>query len=267
VLVDTHCHLYFDSFDADRSAVLKRMRAAGVRGAVIIGIDGQTNEQARQTAALAPELRYAVGLHPTSAFPAEVEAGAPFSAAAYLAPWLDKADSPVAIGECGIDLHWDTHSLEQQTAVFKAQLELGRDRDMPVVVHTRDADSETREVLEQVRGARGVLHCFNGSPELLSFAHAANARGDRWYVSFAGNLTYKKAEDLRAAAVEVPRDRLLVETDAPFLAPQAKRGKRNEPAYVAYTAAALARLRGLSESEMQLQLISNSNECFNTDWS
>lgn len=266
MLIDTHCHLYFDTYDADRGEVLQRMRAAGVAGAVIIGIDAVSNEQARQTAALAPELHYAAGLHPTSEFPAEIKDSAPFSATGYLEQWLKQADKPVAIGECGIDLHWDTNALEHQMAVFKAQLELGRELNLPVVVHTRDADRETRDVLEQVPGAHGVLHCFNGSRELLEFAHAANGRGDDWYISFAGNLTYKKADDIRAAALDVPLDRLLVETDAPFLAPQAQRGKRNEPAFVVYTASALAQLRGLDEAEMSARLAENSRVCFSVAW-
>jgi TatD DNase family protein len=266
VLIDTHCHLYFDSFAADRAAVLARMREAGVLGAVIIGIDAESNEQARQTAQLDSGLYYAAGLHPTSGFPAELPASQGFDATDYLSPWLDSDSAPVAIGECGIDLHWDTNPLARQRQIFIAQLELGRQLDLPVIVHTREADGETREALESVPGARGVLHCFNGSPDLLKFALAANGRGDAWYISFAGNLTYKRAEELRQAARAVPLDRLLVETDSPFLAPQAHRGRRNEPAYVVHVAAELARLRELDRASLNEQLLANSRSCFGVDW-
>jgi TatD DNase family protein len=141
----------------------------------------------------------------------------------------------VAIGECGIDLHWDTNPLERQRAVFIAQLEYAATRKLPVIVHTREADAETRACLEAVPAARGVLHCFNGSELLLEFALRAG-----WYVSYAGNLTYPKAQELRETAQLVPLDRLLVETDAPFLAPQPVRGRRCEPSHVVHTAQVLA---------------------------
>jgi TatD DNase family protein len=242
------------------------MRQAGVVGAVVIGIDADSNEQARQTVTPEPGLHYAAGLHPTSAFPADLAQTGRFDAGAYLSPWLNSAPGPVAIGECGIDLHWDSNPLQLQQTVFRAQLELGRERGLPVIVHTREADHETRAALEAVPGTRGVLHCFNGSPVLLDFALAANARGDDWYVSFAGNLTYKRADKLRATARAVPLDRLLVETDSPFLPPQPQRGRRNEPAFVTYVAEELARLRGLDPADLARQLVTNSNACFGVEW-
>lgn len=266
MLIDTHCHLYFDSFADDRPAVLARMHKAGVTGAVIIGIDAATNEQASQTARLEPGLHYAAGLHPTSEFPVEIARDIRFDAAGYLSPWLDSATALIAIGECGIDLHWDTNPLKLQQLVFQAQLELGRELNLPVIVHTREADDETRAALEAVPGARGVLHCFNGSSELLDFALAANGRGDDWYVSFAGNLTYKRADKLRQTARAVPLDRLLVETDSPFLTPQAQRGRRNEPAYLVHVAEELARLRELDLADLASQLMANSRACFGADW-
>lgn len=242
------------------------MREAGVRGAVVVGIDRTTNELARRTAALESGLFYSVGLHPTSEFPAGVAEEGQFDAADYFSAWLRADDAPLAIGECGIDLHWDTNPLANQTAVFTAQLTLGRELGLPVIVHTRKADTETRLALEAVPGASGVLHCFNGSPTLLEFALAANARGDDWYVSFAGNLTYKRAAELRQAARAVPLNRLLAETDAPFLPPQPQRGRRNEPAFVLHVVEELASLREMSFAAMSELLLANSRACFNAAW-
>ncbi|MBN2081792.1 TatD family hydrolase [bacterium] len=265
MLIDTHCHLYFNAFDDDRTEVLQEMNAAGVGGAIVIGIDEESNAQAQRLAARYDQLQYSVGLHPTSEFPPEIEQRG-FDCAAALGKWFEPQPQPIAIGECGIDLHWDTNKLAAQVAVFEAQLAYARERNLPVVVHTREADAETSRILEQVPGARGVLHCFNGSPELLQFSQRANRRGDAWYVSFAGNLTYKRAEELRAAAGQVPLDRLLVETDAPFLAPQAKRGQRNEPAYLVHTATVLAQLRGVPVDEFAQLLTANTQACFGSHW-
>lgn len=254
-LVDTHCHLYFDRFDEDRATVIAAMALAGVCGAVVVGIDDESNRKAAGLAQKYPQLRYSAGLHPTSEFPSS------FSAADYLQVWFEGDEAPVAIGECGIDLHWDTNSLDRQREVFIAQLEFAAGRDLPVIVHTRDADRETCDCLRAVPAARGVLHCFNGSELLLKFALDAG-----WYVSFAGNLTFPRAQELRDAAQRVPLERLLVETDAPFLAPQPVRGKRCEPAHVVHTAAQLAEVRGLDFDEMTQQLLRNSSEFFGVNW-
>lgn len=262
MLIDSHCHLYFDKFDEDRDAVLERMQAAGVGLAVVIGIDHESNRKACKLAQNHPELVYSAGLHPTSEFPLEVRQGLAFDARGYLAECLDADCPPVAIGECGIDLHWDTNPLVQQQAVFHSQLELAQELDLPVVVHSRSANQETMDVLEQVPGVNGILHCFNGSQELLRFALDANLEGNRWYVSFAGNVTYKKATELHQAVCQVPSNRLLVETDAPFLAPQARRGKRNEPAYVRYVMERMAELRNVEPTVLEAQLLANTRECF-----
>lgn len=257
--------MYFDKFDADLPDVLARMGEAGVAGAIVIGIDDASNRQAYKLARAYANLAFTVGLHPTSEFSAEVTSGS-FDAKAYLGDWLNRTPRPVGIGECGIDLHWDTNALAAQVAVFRAQLELARELDLPVVVHTRDADQETLEVLESVPGARGVLHCFNGSPALLDFALKSPRQGGGWYISFAGNLTFPKAAELRDSAKQVPLERLLVETDAPFLAPQAVRGKRNEPSFVVHTTEFLADLRGIGLDELSAILRQNSEACFGNLW-
>jgi TatD DNase family protein len=265
VLIDTHCHLYFEAFDGDRAEALARMAEARVIGAVVIGLDPETNAQARALAAAHDGLEYSAGLHPVSEFPPELEARG-FDAEEHLGHWWAGGLRPVAVGECGIDLHWDTNALEAQQLVFNAQLRFARERDLPVIVHSRKAGAATREALEQVPGARGVLHCFDGDAGLLEFALADFAAGGGWYVSFAGNLTHRRRDDLRQAARRVPAERLLVETDAPYQTPRPHRGQRNEPAFVVHTAALLAELRGMREDELQALLLSNSRRCFGAHW-
>lgn len=276
VLIDTHNHLYFEQFDADRADVLARMSEAGVRGAVVIGIDPPSWEAAYQLACVHPQLHYAVGLHPTSSFPdlasAVQQTNEPSGdLLAPLREYLDRSPAPVAVGECGIDLYWKAddprvtwavNPLDAQCAVFIAQLELARDRDLPVIVHTRAADRNTLDCLLAVPGTRGVLHCFNGSPELLAFALGEPG----WFVSFAGNVTYKKATELHGPARDIPLERLLVETDAPFMAPAPYRGQRNEPGYVAHTAQHIAELRGISLEEVAEQTTRNAQALFRTSW-
>ena len=256
MLVDTHNHLYFDSFDGDRAAVIARMKDAGVCAGVVIGIDPPSWRQARELAAGNDNLWYSIGLHPTSELPAGFDATEVFS------PWFDSEQPPIAVGECGIDLHWDTNTLEAQQPVFRGQLQFARARDLPVIIHTRSANAETLELLEEVQGTRGILHCFNGSPELMDWA----LRQPQWYISFAGNVSFKKAVELHEAARRIPAERLLVETDAPFIAPQARRGKRNEPAYVRYTFEALAALRDEPIDELEEILLENARRIFGVDF-
>jgi TatD DNase family protein len=270
VLIDTHNHLYWKDFDSDRDAVIARMSEAGVHGAVVIGTDEETWAASQALARQYPQLRYAVGLHPTSVFPLEGE-----SMALYLEDELsilfEATPAPVAIGECGIDLHWKENDpqvtwavnpLSVQQHVFLYQLELAARLDQAVIVHTRDANAETLECLEAVPETRGVLHCFNGSAELLAFALAQPG----WYVSFAGNVTYPKAQELHAAAQSIPLEKLLVETDAPFMPPVPHRGQRNEPAYVRQTAEFIAQLRGITLQELAAQTTRNAEALFRTSF-
>lgn len=256
MLVDTHCHLYFDSFDDDRGAVIARMAEAQVCAAVVIGIDPPTWQQARDLAAAHDNLWYSVGLHPTSGLPPD------FDAARALGPFFEGDNPAIAVGECGIDLHWDTNTLEAQQPVFRSQLEFARERDLPVIIHTRSANAQTLELLQAVPGTRGILHCFNGSTQLMAWALAQ----PQWYISFAGNVSFKKAVELHQAARQVPAGRLLVETDAPFIAPQAKRGRRNEPAYVRHTFEALAALREEPAEELEETLLGNARRIYGVDF-
>ncbi len=237
-LIDTHCHLDMAPLKDDVEAVLQRAQAAGVRSCVTIGT---TVESSRANVALAqryPQLAAAVGIHPQEADTATEEA---------LAEIERLAASPrvVAIGEVGLDDSRDHGSLERQTEALRGLLAIAARRNLPVLFHCRGSEAYGRllELLRTSRlpSGRGLIHCASGSPEFICEALALGL-----YVSFAGNVTFPKAQALRELVPLVPDDRVLIETDAPFLAPQPVRGQPNEPSYVAYTAACVAKLRDVS---------------------
>jgi TatD DNase family protein len=238
-VIDTHAHL--DALD-DPSGALARARAAGVARIVAIASGLASARATRAIAAGAEGVYVAAGIHPHQAADDED-------------PRAFVDGETVAVGEIGLDFYRDYAPRDRQRQVFVEQLELAAELGKPVVVHSRAADEETAELLAAFGGSV-VLHCFS-SPGLLP---AALERG--YYVSFAGNVTYPNAEELRAAAAEVPADRLLAETDAPYLAPQPVRGKRNEPAYVVHTVAALAAVRGQDPRVLAAQLDANASDAF-----
>jgi TatD DNase family protein len=238
-VIDTHAHL--DAFD-DPSGALARARAAGVARIVAIASGLASARATRAIAAAAEGVYVAAGIHPHQAADDED-------------PRALVDGEIVAVGEIGLDFYRDYAPHDRQRQVFAEQLELAAELGKPVVVHSRAADEETAELLAAFGGSV-VLHCFS-SPGLLP---AALERG--YFVSFAGNVTYPNAEELRAAAAEVPADRLLAETDAPYLAPQPVRGKRNEPAYVVHTVAALAAVRGQDPRPLAAQLDANASDVF-----
>ena len=227
-LVDSHCHLDDKQFDPDREEVIERALQAGVERMLAIGTgSGPPDLEAGLRLARQHAFIYAtVGVHPHDAAKAAPETFAALEALA--------ADSKVlAIGEIGLDYHYDFSPREVQRDVFVAQLQLAARAGKPIVIHTREAWDDTLLLL------RGIMHCFSGGP-----AEARQALDLGFYLSFGGVLTFPKAEALREAARLAPEDRLLVETDAPYLAPVPKRGKRNEPAFMVETARRLAEVRG-----------------------
>jgi TatD DNase family protein len=239
-LVDTHCHLSNVRFADDRAAVIARMREAGIGRAVCIAT-GLTDAVAVRAIAADHRdlLRWSVGLDPFSCH----EAGTDFSVQlaqldALLSELRGTPDAPCALGEIGLEYHHPLNPHDVQQAQLAAQLELAVAHDLPVVIHCRDAHPDMLRVLAAHPRARGVIHSFIGGPE-----EARAYRDLGWSLSFNGTLTYKGNDTLRAAARVVPADRLLIETDAPYLAPVPHRGKRNEPAYVVHTLALLADLR------------------------
>ena len=234
-LFDTHAHLHFPEFAGDLDAVLERARAAGIVGMVTIGTDRETNPAAVALAERLPDVYATVGIHPHDAAQATE---ADFEALESLARSSAKV---VAIGEMGLDFFRDLSPRDIQERVFRRQLGLARRLGRPVVVHCRDAHAEALAVLaeEKVGEMGGVMHCFSADVEV-----AKRCLDLGLLISIAGPVTYKNARSLPDVARFVPEDRLVVETDCPFLPPHPHRGKRNEPAYVALTAARVAELRG-----------------------
>ncbi|HXJ81629.1 MAG TPA: TatD family hydrolase [Candidatus Methylomirabilis sp.] len=235
-LFDTHAHLHFPEFDADLEAVLDRARAAGVTGMVTIGTDRESNPAAVALAARWPDVYATVGIHPHDAAEAT---DADFDAMESLARSSPKV---VALGEMGLDFFRNLSPPDVQARVFRRQLGLARRLGKPVVVHCRDAHPEALAILaeERVGETGGVMHCFSADVDV-----AKRCLDLGLLISLAGPVTYKNARSLPDVARFVPEDRLVVETDCPFLPPHPHRGQRNEPAHVAITATRVAELRGM----------------------
>lgn len=254
ILVDTHCHLDFERFDDDRDAVIDRARAAGVTRIIVPALDRSNWEAVLALTRRYPGVYAALGVHPNSTADWD---GSDIAALRRLA--ADPA--VVAIGEIGLDYYWDHAPPAQQHAAFRAQLALAAELDLPVIVHNRDASDDTLALLAASavagRERAGVMHSFSAESAI-----ARRALDLGFYLGFTGPLTYKKADDLRAVAAAAPLDRLLIETDAPFLAPQAQRGRRNEPAYVVEVARRLAELHDRSPAVLAAATTANAVRLF-----
>ena len=250
--VDSHAHLADPAFDADRDLVITRAREAGASAIVCIGESIATAHRAAALAEAHAGFIFATaGVHPHEAQLFDSSRDIP--AIRELC-----ARGAVAVGECGLDYHYDNSPRDAQRAAFAAQLALARELDRPVIVHTRDAEDDTREMIVEAgrEGVRGVLHCYTGSHAL---AEAALEVG--WYISFAGIVTFRKWDD-DALVRLVPDDRILAESDAPYLAPVPHRGRRNEPAWVAATVARLAVARSTDPGEMGRLTSENARRLF-----
>ncbi len=263
MLIDTHCHLNFESYDTDREAVIARAAAVGVTRIINPATDLETGDAALALSARYPGIFAAVGIHPnstahftpanTAQIVARIEAQARSSA------------KVVAIGEIGIDYHWDESPKAVQRAAFEAQLTLSARLGLPVIIHNREASEDVIAVLrawvptlpEAMRSRPGVMHSFSAPAHIAEEALALGL-----YLGFTGPITYKNADDLRAIAARVPADRLLIETDGPFLTPQAHRGARNEPAYVRFVAERLAALRVIDLPALEAQTTANAERLF-----
>jgi TatD DNase family protein len=233
MLVDSHCHLDFPDFAAERDAVIARARMAGVGTLLTIGTRLDKFDQVRAIAEADPAIWCSVGAHPHEA--ADHAALLPDQVMA-----LAAHPKVVGIGETGLDFHDDLSPRDTQERVFRAHIAASHATGLPLIIHAREADSEIARILDEERPPPGVLHCFSSGRAL---AEAALALG--FYVSISGIVTFKNADELRAIVRDLPLDRLLVETDSPYLAPVPYRGKRNEPAFVTATAAAVAALKGV----------------------
>ena len=257
-MIDSHCHIAGEEFAGDLDAVVARARAAGVSRALVILAAEDDAEIARAETVLAawPECRFSVGVHPHHA---KVFASNPQAAADTVAARLDALKAARAIGEIGLDYHYDFSPRDVQHEVFRVQIRLALERDLPIVIHTREAEDDTLRIIrEEGQGRlRGVFHCFTGDQ-----AAADRALATGFFLSIPGVATFPKAETLRQAAAAAPADRLLVETDSPYLAPIPYRGKRNEPAYVAKVVDQLAAVRGTTADAIGEQTDRNFDRLF-----
>jgi TatD DNase family protein len=249
-MIDSHCHLADEAFEVDLDETIARARAAGVTDAICILSAGDEAEAVRARGVRARWLavRFATGVHPHSAgnFAGRVDASVETSrihAAAF---------EVCGIGEIGLDYHYDFAPRDVQQAVFAAQLALARERHLPVIIHTREATDDTFAILAAEEGIQGVFHCFTGDT-----AMARRALDIGFYLSYAGIVTFPKASELRDTLKIVPADRLLIETDSPYLAPVPHRGKRNEPAYVGRVLESLAAVRGEAATDLEAQVNDN----------
>ncbi|MBN1483981.1 MAG: TatD family hydrolase [Chloroflexia bacterium] len=250
-LFDTHTHLAVDRFDEDRPEVLERARQRGVREMLVVGYDLASSAAALSLVQREMGLYAAVGIQPHYAQQVQPQD---------LEQLLQLAQQPgvVALGEIGLDYYRDRAPRSSQRQLFREQLALAKELGLPVVIHSREASRDLLEdLLEAGQGVRGVMHCFSGS---LEQAQDFMALG--FYISLAGPVTYPRAEDAWQVAREVPLERLLIETDCPWLPPQAHRGQRNEPAYLVETAARIAELRGIDLEQLAEATTGNARSLF-----
>lgn len=253
MLVDSHCHLDFSDFASELDAVVARAEAAGVGRIVTISTRVRRHAQVLAIAERFPNVTCSLGTHPHHAHE-ELEITAE--------DLIARASHPkvVAIGEAGLDYHYDNSPRAAQEQGFRTHIAAARATKLPLVIHSRAADADTARILEEESGKGAfpaVLHCFTGGPDL---ARRAIALGHT--ISFTGIVTFKNSTDLRAIARDLPADRFLVETDAPYLAPTPYRGKRNEPAYVTEVAKVLAEVRGVTFEELCRQTTENFFKLF-----
>ena len=239
MLIDSHAHIQLDKFDVDRGAVLERAQEAGVHAMMVIGVDLETSRGAIALAEKYNQVYATIGMHPHDAKDLHDET-------IHIFHELAAHPKVVALGEMGLDYYRNLSPRPIQQAAFERQLDLAEELALPVVIHNREAYHDILPILHARRGrVRGVMHCFSGDVEIM---HQSLALG--FHIGIGGPVTYRKSDALQEVAQKVPADALLVETDCPWLAPQFRRGKRNEPAYVRATAEKIAELRGISLEEI-----------------
>tara|TARA_B100001057_G_scaffold367017_1_gene370360 strand:- start:182 stop:979 length:798 start_codon:yes stop_codon:yes gene_type:complete len=254
MIIDSHAHLDYPQLADDLPGVLARAKDAGVSQIISIGVKLSSSHAPREIAETHDDVWFSVGVHPHEA--------ANETLSCNREAFLAAADHPkcVAIGEAGLDYFYDFAPRNKQAESFRVQIGVARELGLPIIIHARDADEDIAAIIEDemAKGVfSGVLHCFSSSANLARHALALG-----FYISFSGILTFKKAEEIRDVASFAPADKILVETDAPFLAPTPHRGKINEPAFTKHTLACLAEVRGLPEEEMASQTTQNTLRLF-----
>ncbi|MCM3021480.1 TatD family hydrolase [Priestia megaterium] len=252
MLFDTHVHLNAEQYEDDLQEVINRALEKGVQNMVVVGFDEPTIKKAIQIAETYDFIYASVGWHPVDAIDMTDE---------YLA-WIEElAQHPkvVALGEMGLDYHWDKSPKEVQKDVFRRQIRLARKVNLPIIIHNRDATEDVVTILkeEHVEEVGGIMHCFTGSIEVAKQCMDMNM-----YISFGGPVTFKNAKKPKEVATELPLDKLLIETDCPYLTPHPFRGKRNEPGYVSYVAEQIAELKGITYEELADITTANAKKLF-----
>jgi TatD DNase family protein len=251
MLVDTHAHLEMNDYDEDREEVLRRALKSGVRQIVAVGIDRLSSHKSIKLAKRYDFIFATVGYHPHNAKDVNAQV---LDELARLAA----EPETVAWGEIGLDFYRRHSPPTQQIDAFESQLDLASSLHLPVIIHSREANSDVFEILKKRKGrVKGVIHCFSGD---LNLAFSYIDMG--YYISIPGTVTYKKASLVREVAAHIPLERLLLETDAPFLSPEPKRGKRNEPSFVVHTAERIAELRQLEFEAVASQTTENARQIF-----
>lgn len=252
MLFDTHAHLNAEQFDTDLEEVIARAKAEKVERIVVVGFDKPTITRAMELIEEYHFIYAAIGWHPVDAIDMTEED----------LTWIKELSSHekvVAIGEMGLDYHWDKSPKDIQKEVFRKQIALAKEVNLPIIIHNRDATEDVVTILKE-EGAEevgGIMHCFTGSAEV-----ARQCMDMNFYISFGGPVTFKNAKKPKEVAKEIPNDRLLIETDCPFLTPHPFRGKRNEPSYVKYVAEQLAELKGLTYEEIASVTTENAKRLF-----
>ena len=250
-MIDTHCHLFDEEFDIDREDTIKRAIDSGVEKMILVGFSHKTNQLAQEMAKKWNVFYPTAGLHPSEA------------SLNYLNDFLEfksfvEKNKVYAIGECGLDYHWDITYKEEQKKLFRLQCEYAIEKDLPIIVHSRDAAKDTFDIIASYKGKlKGVMHCYSGSKELaLEYIKLG------FYISLGGPVTFKNAKEPKEVAKAVPLDLLLIETDCPYLAPTPMRGKRNESSYVKYVRDEIASLKGITIQEVEEATTKNAIRLF-----
>lgn len=252
MLFDTHAHLNAIQYEEDVVEVIERAKSEGVTHIVVVGFDHDTIKRAMELTEQYDMIYAAVGWHPVDAIDMTDDD----------LKWIKElASHPkvVAIGEMGLDYYWDKSPKDVQKEVFRKQIQLAREVQLPIIIHNREATEDVIKILEEEKASEvgGIMHCFTGSLEVAKQCMEMN-----FYISFGGPVTFKNAKKPKEVAIEIPMDRLLIETDCPYLTPHPFRGKRNEPSYVKYVAEQIATLKGVSVEEIGRQTSDNAMRLF-----
>ncbi|UTE72931.1 TatD family hydrolase [Rossellomorea marisflavi] len=253
MLFDTHVHLNAEQFDEDVEEVIARAKEAGVENMVVVGFDRPTIERAMELVETYDFLYASVGWHPVDAIDMNDED------LDWIEEWT-KHPKVVALGEMGLDYHWDKSPEDVQKDVFRRQIRLAKKVKLPIIIHNREATQDIVDILKEEGASEvgGIMHCFSGSPEVAKECVDMN-----FYISLGGPVTFKNARKPKEVAKEIPLEKLLVETDCPYLAPHPNRGKRNEPAYVRLVAEQIAELKEISIEEVEAATTRNAKKLFN----